>query len=44
MKIEAVAFKVYTINCCDVRNCFKAEVGKAVLARNGAPNFIGYVS
>jgi len=35
MKIEAVTFKVYTGKSCDMSNCFKAEVGRAFLARNG---------
>jgi len=32
MKIESVAFKVYTTNSCDVNNCFKAKVDKRFLA------------
>jgi len=35
MKMEAVTFKVYTGKSCDMSNCFKAEVGRAFLARNG---------
>lgn len=35
MKMEAVTFKVYIGKSCDMGNCFKAEAGKAFLARNG---------
>ena len=42
--MKTAAFKVYTSKGCEMNNCFKAEVGKAFLARNGAMNVIGCVS
>jgi len=33
--MEAVTFKVYTGKSCDMSDCFKAEVGKTFVVRNG---------